>query len=63
MKSAREAFISHGSLRHKGRAIAHPKHHQRITLYPTGTKVQKTSEKKHKKGRVIDTQPFNLYSV
>lgn len=45
MKSAREALNSHGSLRHKGRAIAHPKHHQRITLYPTGAKVRKMPEK------------------
>lgn len=43
MKSARGAFVSHGSLRHKGQDIARPKHHLGSTFLLTGAKVEKFS--------------------
>lgn len=58
MKSARGAFASHGSLRHKGQAIAHPKHHQGSTFHLTGAKVQKTSEKPTKKAEYLKLSPL-----
>lgn len=49
MKSARGAFVSHGSLRLKGQSIARPKHHQGSTFQLTGAKVASFSEISKKK--------------
>lgn len=49
MKSAHRAFVSCGSLRHKGQPIAHPKHHQGSTFQLASAKVAsfpKTTKKK-----------------